>query len=138
MLHKIVLHLARNPLFPAGSDRHGYEIVAPLSEDGKLDRDAWRRLRSKCRVRRFWAGLPDRRGRLTRRPGGNGGAQWAFDYDRATTADDEVGFRLDMHRFVPAEFVTISDHLGPHTFQVVSVEEIPDDAAAAVRAAAVA
>jgi len=34
MLHKITLHLARNPLYPDVSNRHGYEIVAPLLKEG--------------------------------------------------------------------------------------------------------
>jgi hypothetical protein len=122
MLYRITLHLARHPLYPEGSDRHGYEIVAPLSKDGKLDRSAWQHAREQCRVRRFWTGLPDRRGHLTRKPGGAGGAQWAIDYDAATSADDEVGFRLDEHRLVAGEYVTITDQLGPHAFRVVSVE----------------
>lgn len=129
-LHKVVLHLARNPLFPAGSDRHGYEIVAPLRNDGRLDAAAWRTEREHCRVRRFWAGLPDRHGRLTRKPGGPGGAQWTVDYDAKAQADDEIGVRFDRHRFAPGEYVTIADQLGPHTFRVSSVEAVLDAVAA--------
>jgi len=34
---RIELHLARLKEFPAGSARHGYELVAPLDEDGHID-----------------------------------------------------------------------------------------------------
>ena len=37
---KIRLELARNAEFPEGSRAHGYEFIAPLGEDGHLDRDA--------------------------------------------------------------------------------------------------
>lgn len=133
MLHRIMLHLARNPQFPAGSERHGYEIVAPLGKDGRLDRAAWGQHRDECRVRRFWEGFPDRRGRLTRKRGGMGGAQWAIDYDKRSTKDDEVGFRLDRHKFAPGEFVTISDQAGPHVFRVTSVDPLAGGIEAAPR-----
>jgi len=63
---------------------------------------------------------------LTRKPGGTDGAQWVIDYDTGTASDDEVGFRLDKHRLVPGEYVSIADHLGSHAFLVTSVEELAD------------
>ena len=62
MLHRITLHLARSRQFPDGSSRHGYEIVAPLDADGRLDPAEWRSRRRSCRVRRVWAGEPARLG----------------------------------------------------------------------------
>lgn len=125
MLHHITLHLARSKEFPEGSSRHGYEITAPLDENGMLDQAEWRERRAECRVRRFWGGEPDRRGILSHRSGGADGATWAIDYNLDRTDDDEAGYRLGKHRFAPGEYVTIQDedeHL--HTFEVVSVRPV--------------
>ena len=53
-LRKIRLEMARTPEFPMGSANHGYDFVAPLTEDGHFDPDEWRKARTKCTVRRFW------------------------------------------------------------------------------------
>jgi len=119
---RVVLHLARSHEFPEGSGRHGYEIVAPLRESGNLDPDAWKNVRSRCTVRRFWGGDPDRHGILVHRAGGAEGATWLIDYDQASFADDEAGYRLGSHAFVEGEYVSIRDEDGDlHTFRVVSV-----------------
>lgn len=123
MLHHITLHLARSKDFPEGSPRHGYEITAPLDESGHLDQAEWREKRLQCRVRRFWPGEPDRQGRLIHRAGGADGATWLIDYDLDRVTDDEAGYRLGKHRFVPGEYVTILDEDEKlHTFQVVAVK----------------
>ncbi len=125
MLHRITLHLARSRQFPDGSSRHGYEIVAPLDADGRLDPAEWRSRRRSCRVRRFWAGEPARQGRLFHRPGGAGGATWLIDYNDATDTDDEAGYRLGTHRFVPGEYVSVRDEDGEmHTFRIASIEAL--------------
>lgn len=122
MLHHITLHLARSKEFPEGSARHGYEITAPLDETGRLDQDEWREKRTQCRVRRFWPGEPDRQGVLIHRAGGADGATWMIDYDLDRATDDEAGYRLGKHRFVPGEYVTIQDEDEKlHTFHVVAV-----------------
>ena len=41
-LRQIRLELARNPDYPEGSANHGYDFVAPLTDDGHLDQDSWR------------------------------------------------------------------------------------------------
>jgi hypothetical protein len=73
MLHRIVLHLARSAEFPSGSARHGYEINAPLTAEGHLNGQAWRRAPKLSAVRRFWAEEPDREGGLIHCAGGVGG-----------------------------------------------------------------
>ncbi len=121
-LKRILLNLARSKDYPDGSARHGYEVVAPLDEKGHLDAAAWRETRAACRVRRFWAGEPDAFGHLAHRSGGAGGSTWFFDYDPAGSDDDEPGFRLGAHAFVPGEYVSVKDEDGVmHTFKVVSV-----------------
>lgn len=122
MLHTVSLRLARSHEHPEGSTRHGYEMIAPLDADGHLDAEEWRDARDRCRVRRLWAGEPDRHGRLVHRAGGAGGARWIIDYDDRSTADDEAGYRLDTHRFVKGEYVSIRDDDGElHTFLVTDV-----------------
>lgn len=127
MLQVITLHLGRTPAFADGSARHGYEITAPLDERGYLDATGWQDHRDLCRVRRFWAGEPDKHGWLVHRAGGAGGATWCIDYDDATHEDDEIGFHLSSHRLVVDEYVSIRDSDGElRPFRVVSVRAKPD------------
>jgi len=122
MLQNISLRLARSPDRPQGSSNHGYDIVAPLDASGHLDPEGWRKARERCRVRRIRAGKPVRHGRLVHRAGGASGATWLIDYDDRTTADDEPGYRLEMHRFVEGEYVSICDEEGAlQTFAVTHV-----------------
>jgi hypothetical protein len=103
---KIRLELARNAEFPEGSARHGYEFIAPLTPDGHLDPDGWKRVRSYCRVHRFWPGEDDHYGQLVQ----HRGHHWAFHYDRTDDDDEEPIFRFDRHRFVAGEYVAITEH----------------------------
>ncbi len=108
VLHQITLHLARSKAFPNGSANIGYDIVAPLDEDGRLDAVGWRLMRARCEVVRFRNG-EEKRGLLLHRHGGVGGATWVIDYDAATDVDDEAGYRLGAHRLVAGEYVSITD-----------------------------
>ncbi len=119
---RIRLNLARSKQFPAGSDRHGYEFVAPLDDDGHIDPTLWKEHRDHCRVRRFWDDEQEI-GRLVHKPGGSEHARWVFDYDNTTETDDEAGYRFATHAFVPGEYVSIRDEDEEmHTFRVVSVQ----------------
>jgi hypothetical protein len=89
MLKRVTMHLARCRDFPAGSHNHGYDMIAPLDEAGRLDDEAWKEERTGCRVRRFWNGEPESIGLLVHRRGGAGGATWTIDYDPVSTDDDE-------------------------------------------------
>ncbi len=121
-MKKITLHLARSKEYPDGSIRHGYEFVAPLDKDGRIDGTSWREHRNACIVHRFWGYEPRQRGRLVHRAGGTKGATWGFDYDIETDVDDEAGFRFGDHAFATGEYVSISDAEGVmHTFTVASV-----------------
>jgi hypothetical protein len=122
-LKKIRLELARDKEFPEGSNRHGYEFVGPLDEEGHLDAALWKKHRDRCRVRRFWQGEHDEIGHLVRKPGGH----WAFHYDIGGDADDdESGYRLGNHKFAPGEYVSIREHDDDvmRTFRVVRVEPL--------------
>lgn len=120
-LRKIRLELARDPDFPEGSRRHGYELVAPLDGEGRIDAHTWSTMRTRCRVRRFWDGEDDEIGHVVRKPGG----AWAFHYDiDGDEDDDETGYRLGDHPFRIGEYVSIREHDDRlRTFRVVSVIE---------------
>jgi hypothetical protein len=123
VLKRIRLNLARSKEFPLGSDRHGYEFVAPLDPHGHIDAELWHKHREHCGVRRFWSGEQDQHGRLVHKPGGTEHARWIFDYDESSDEDDEAGYRFADHVFRPGEYVSIRDEEGElHTFQVASVE----------------
>lgn len=123
VLKRIRLNLARSKEFPLGSQKHGYEFVAPLDASGHIDPELWRQYREHCGVRRFWEGEDDEAGRLVHKPGGAEHGRWVFDYDEAAEEDDEAGYRFGNHVFRPGEYVSIRDEDGNmHTFQVVSVE----------------
>lgn len=120
-LKHIRLELARDSDFPHGSRTRGYEFVAPLDGAGRLDADGWHSARDRCRVKRFWEGETSEVGKLVRRRGGN----WAFDYDPTRADDDEPGYKLDKHRFVPGEYVSFREHDGVmRTFRIVAVAEL--------------
>ena len=121
---RIRLNLARSKEFPEGSARHGYEFVAPLDAEGRIDPVLWKQHREHCGVRRFWEKQPDETGRLVHRPGSKGGS-WKFDYDPAASEDDEAGYRFGAHLFRPGEYVSIRDEDGVmHTFVVATVEPV--------------
>ena len=123
VLKRIRLDLARSKGFPFGSDKHGYEFVAPLDAGGHIDASLWQKHREHCGVRRFWEGEADEIGRLLHKPGGAEPARWVFDYDEEAEYDDEAGYRFGDHVFRPGEYVSIRDEDGElHTFVVASVE----------------
>jgi hypothetical protein len=115
-LKKIRLELARTPDFPDGSTQCGYEFTAPLNRAGKLDPKQWKQDKDKCTVRRFWQKTDDEHGRLTH----HRGAKWVFSYK--SEDEDEPIFRFDKHKFVPGEYVSITEHDGvARPFRIVDV-----------------
>ena len=121
-LQHIRLELARSKAYPNGSPRCGYEFAAPLDGANHIDVGAWKELREKCSVNRFWENEVDTVGRLVHRSGGDGGATWIFDYDKRRRDDDQAGYRFGSHAFVTGEYVTLRDQDSEHTFKIVSVE----------------
>lgn len=119
---KIALSLARTKGRPEGSERDGYTFVAPLDAHGKIDLDGWKAERGRCFVHRIRDGVVDGHGLLVHRPGGLGGATWAFDYENGATDDEEQGYRFGDHAFAPGEYVSIRDEDGELlTYRVSSV-----------------
>ena len=116
-LKTIRLNLGRTPEHPEGSDQHYYRFTAPLTADGHLDPEVWKKNRDKCRVVRFWAG-EEEVGHVVHRPGGS----WAFRFDIEGDDESEAGYRLGNHVFDIGEYVTITDEDGDQTtFWVASV-----------------
>lgn len=119
-LNSIRLELARDHDFPEGSRMRGYELIAPLDDKWHLDEEAWKTLRGRCKVKRFWAGEANEIGHLVHRRG-----QWFFDYDPERESDDEPGYKLDKHVFRPGEYISIREHGGVmRTFRIASVVEL--------------
>lgn len=122
-LSRVLLELARMEGFPEGSSRHGYSFVAPLTADGHLDAEAWRCVKDKCVVTRFWGNDIPERGILSRV-----GQGWHFDYGNEGEARDEPLYKLDHHAFVPGNYVSVTEHDGVRRpFRVVSVTNQEDE-----------
>jgi hypothetical protein len=137
-LRKVRMELARDQDFPQGSAAHGYEFTAPLTAEGYIDAEAWRKDRRQCTVRRFWAGEDDQSGHLIRTQG----RSWVFHYDISTgdatnraavnadvvrePGDDEAGFKFDHHVFRVGEYVSVHEQDGSmRTFRVTKVGLAP-------------
>jgi len=117
----IHLELAREPDHPAGDSGHGYDILAPLTDEGHLDAETWRAHKHRCRVRRFRPAEESSIGVLRHGPG----RRWYIDYDPGSDADDEPGYRFEDERFVPGEYVSIREDDGViHTFRVTAVRTL--------------
>lgn len=123
MLKRIRLELARDEDFPQGSARHGYEFVAPLDDEGRIDGEGFLQAPEKCRVLRFWGDDEHETGNLKRLRGGT----WAFHYAKAgdIDVDDEQGYRFQTHHFRPGEYVSIREADEElRTFRVTRVSDL--------------
>jgi hypothetical protein len=122
MLRRVRLELARDPEFPNGSSAHGYDFIAPLDRKGHINLAAWKDLKDRSRVRRFWAHETEEMGHVVHKRGD----VWAFHYDiHGDPSHDEAGYRFNSHAFVPGEYVSITEQDGvSRTFRVVSVIEL--------------
>jgi hypothetical protein len=118
--HHIRLELAREPGHPAGAPDEGYDIVAPLDAEGRLDSEAQRAEPGRGHVRHFSGNQTVSAGTLRHGPGG----RWVLDMDQGDS-DDVVGFRFESERFVVGEYVTLSRPSGEqHTYVVARVVEV--------------
>lgn len=124
-LSRVRLVLARDPEFPEGSAKHGYEFLAPLDAKGRIDAKSWQSTRETCRVKRFWGNEPDEIGHLVRKPGGS----WAFHYDvHGNVDDDGSGYRFGDHVFKAGEYVSIREHDEDlRTFRIANVMPLKGD-----------
>ena len=116
-LMTIRLELGRTRGFAQGDSSHGYEFIAPLTADGHLDAEEWRREKSHCAVRSFRPGQSDRRGMLR-----HVGQGWRFDYLPGRSDDDQPFFNLDRQVIAPGLYVTVTEEDGDQRpFKIVSV-----------------
>lgn len=121
-MFRITLQEARAKGVPSGGETGGYEFYAPLDAAGRIDVEAWKKERTRCFVHRLDHGAVVERGLLVHRPGGSGGATWAFDYQAGSTDDEEQGYRFDAHAFEPGEYVSVRDEDGAlRTYRVAAV-----------------
>jgi hypothetical protein len=119
-LKRVRLELAREPGHPAGSARHGYEIIAPLDDEGHLDAALWANKRQACTVNRFWEGEEPRHGHLT-----HIGGHWRFHYPGDDADADDPIYKLASHRILIGEYLSIDEDDGErHTFKIVVVEPL--------------
>lgn len=126
-LKVITLELARNPGAPLGDPDHGYVFRAPLDANGNFDRFKWAAVKQLCTVRRIEKGSQVESGLLVL----NRRGKWVFSYARGDE-DDETLFRLANHRFMPGDYIGITEHDGvERTFRVKSVADWHADRAAA-------
>jgi len=116
-LKRIRLELARCKDFPEGSHAHGYDLIAPLDDEGHLNAEEWREAKSRCTVRRFWGDEEEQHGHLR-----HVGRGWHFHYDGLDTDDDEPLFKLDRHALLEGEYISVleeDEEMMP--FRIVSV-----------------
>lgn len=114
----IRLKLAREPGHPQGDASTGYDIVAFLDDEGRLDLEACRADAARCRVRHFVDDETLAIGHL-RHSTGN---RWLLDFP--DDHEDATGFRLGEERFVPGEYVSIIAGDGTaHTYFIDLVAE---------------
>jgi hypothetical protein len=114
---KIRLELAREPAHPEGDAGTGYDIVAPLDDDFRIDAKLWWDHREACRVARRRTDEEYALGHLLHCQGGG----WVLHYDASPAKPDEVGFHFKDERFVPGEYVSIGDGKNMHTYRVTMV-----------------
>lgn len=118
----IRLLLAREPGHPQGDAGDGWDLVAPLDDEGRLDADACRAAPGKCYVRRFIQDATVATGRL-RHTVGN---QWLMDLEGRDDLD-AAGFRLGEELFTPGEYVsTVSAGGQNHTYLVARVVPVDE------------
>ena len=70
LLRRVRLELARDHEFPSGSRERGYDFIAPLDAKGHIVLEAWKELKDRCRVRRFWAHAPEEVGHIVHKSAG--------------------------------------------------------------------
>ncbi|MBB3971379.1 hypothetical protein [Hansschlegelia beijingensis] len=133
-MKRVLLHLVHGGGQLHPSRRHGYDIVAPLDEDGRLNTDLWRSHWAYCRVIRFWGDSPSMAGMLRYRPAALEEEGWFLDFDPNSKDDDQFGYRLDIRKFMPGGYLSLHDrHDDVCKFQIVNVSELPAQEAPASR-----
>ncbi len=117
VLKRVRMELARTKEFPDGNAAHGYEFIAPLTADGHLDAKAWADHKAECTVTRFAPDDEDEYGHLVHHKDA-----WCFDYEGGDAEDDEPLFKLDRHKIIEGEYLSVAEWDGvQRTFKIVRV-----------------
>jgi hypothetical protein len=118
---RVRIELARSPDYPDGSNRHGFEFILPLDEEGRLDRETYEHAPELCTVHRFWEGGDDSVGMIIH----SGRGRWVFSYNPGDD-DDEPILRFAERLFREGEYLAVREPDGAeHTFRIVLVEPAP-------------
>jgi hypothetical protein len=117
---KVRLRLARERAHPQGSQADGYDLVVPLDKTGRIDVALWKSNRELCRVVHYRSDEEHDVGHLVRGSGG----QWKFHYDVKGDEDDPAGYRFSEERFTVGEYISIIEMGEPHTYRVMTVENL--------------
>jgi len=119
-MFEVRLELAVNPDYENGSDKCGYMLQLPLTEDYFIDEAAYEKHAERFKVTRYWENEPERSGRLVRK----WKHTWHLEY---TNNEIEPIFQLDKERLVLGEFIDIRDHGNRmHVFKIVSLSSMED------------
>ena len=120
ILTHIRLTLAREPGRPDGDCGSGYDLVAVVDQDGRLDAAGCKAAGDRCRVRRFEGGETVATGRLRHA----GRHRWILDFDPGDR-HDQTGFRFEDIAFLPGAYVSLTGHGGAqHTFAVARLRYV--------------
>jgi hypothetical protein len=115
----IHLELARTEEYPDGSPRHIYALRLPLSHDGLIDAEEFRRHREAALVHRYWGEERPRAGYVIKTRHG-----WALSYERGQDDDEQI-FHLETHPLRIGAYVTITDAMGDDLpMRIVSMEDV--------------
>lgn len=116
----IRLELARDADHPHGDGGSGYDLVAPLDSEGRLDLAALNAEPERCHVRRFVDDATVATGHLRHTTGD----RWILDLDPGDT-EDVTGFRLGEETFVLGEYVSLMTASGTqHTYAVKRLQPV--------------
>lgn len=100
--YTVRLELARQLEYPQGDTEHGYELVVPLTRNGRLDVSSWEAHPRACHVRRFRRGEADVVGHLERERQG----RWHFKY-KNQQLDEGPSFRFENEQFSLGQYISV-------------------------------